>query len=158
MLADLLRRLTHPRPKPLPELDARLALGALLVRIAKTDGTYTVEEISRIDRILAKTFTINPVQAARLRADAERLEHDAPDGEKFAEAIVKAVEADTREGVLAAMWQVALADGVERPQEDSLLARTAERLDLDGDAVARARAAATGQTVVPRMTAPKSGS
>lgn len=152
MLADLLRRLTHPRPKPLPELDARLALGALLVRIAKTDGIYRVEEISRIDRILAKTFALNVVEAARLRAQSERLEHDAPDGGAFAEAIARAVDVETREAILAAMWQVALADGMERPEEDSLLARTAERLEVDNEALIRARAAALGQTVVPRMT------
>ncbi len=151
MLADLLRRLRHPKPKPLPELDARLALGALLVRIAKTDGTYAVEEISRIDRILAKTFAVNAVDAARLRADAERLEHDAPDGTAFADAIVAAVELETREAVLAAMWQVALADGVERPEEDGLLGRTADRLKVGAEGLMRARVAASGQTVVPRM-------
>ena len=151
LLADLIRRLTHPKPKPLPELDARMALSALLVRIAKTDGTYLVEEISRIDRILAKTFGLNVVDAARLRADAERLEHDAPDGNAFTDAIIAATEVETRESVLAAMWQVALADGVERPEEDGLLGRTADRLQVGAEGLMRARAAAGGHTVVPRM-------
>ena len=34
MLSDLLRRLTAPAPQHLPETDARIALGALLVRVA----------------------------------------------------------------------------------------------------------------------------
>lgn len=151
LFADLLRRLTHPRPKPLPELDSRLALAALLVRIAKSDNTYRVEEISRIDRILAKTFAINPVEAARLRADAERLEHDAPDGTAFTDAIVTATDPEVRESVLAAMWQVALADGVEDPEEDGFLGRTADRMQIGAEGLMRARAAANGHTVVPRM-------
>lgn len=153
MLADLLRRLTHPKPKPLPELDARLALAALLVRVAKSDGTYVVAEISRIDRILAKTFALNVVEAAKLRADAERLEHDAPDDEAFAGAIVQTVNQETREDVLAALYQVALADGVKKPEEDTFLAAMADRLGIDADHVATAQATGSGdKTVVPFMT------
>lgn len=155
MLADLLRRLTQPKPKPLPELDARLALGALMVQVAKSDGSYVVEEISRIDRILARTFALNPVEAAKLRAGAERLEHDAPDVDAFSAAICQTVEQETREAVLAALWQVALADGVRRPEEDSFLASMADRLGIDADHVAEARAtAAEDKTVVPLMTRP----
>ena len=52
MFAEFLRRLTAPAPEPLPDSDARLALSALLVRIAKSDGIYAAEEIRHIDRIL----------------------------------------------------------------------------------------------------------
>lgn len=157
MLADLLHRLTHPKPKPLPELDARLALAALLVRVAKTDGTYVVQEISRIDRILAKTFALNVVEAAKLRADAERLEHDAPDVEDFAAAIRQTVDVETREDVMAALWQVALADGVRKPEEDSFLASMATRLEVDAEHMARAQAVGSeDKTVVPWITTPKS--
>ncbi len=152
MIADLLRRLTHPRPKPLPPLDARLALGAMLVRVAKSDGNYAVEEISRIDRILARTFRLNVVEAAKLRAQAERVEHDAPDDDAFAAAICQTVDEVTREAVLAALWQVALADGVPKPAEDAYLAAMADRLGIDAEHVAQAQAAgADEKTVVPRM-------
>ena len=40
MFDKLLRGLMAPEPDPLPEQDARLALGALLVRIARSDGDY----------------------------------------------------------------------------------------------------------------------
>jgi uncharacterized membrane protein len=45
MIGDLLRRLTAPEPEPLPFDDARLALAALLVRIARSDGEYESVEI-----------------------------------------------------------------------------------------------------------------
>ena len=38
MFADFLRRLAGPQPAPLPDADARLALTALLVRVARADN------------------------------------------------------------------------------------------------------------------------
>lgn len=131
MFSDLLRRLTAPKPVPLPELDGRLALGALLVRVAKSDHNYAVEEIGRIDRILARTYDLNPVEAAKMRADCERLEHAAPDGAEFAASVRASVPREDRAAVLVALWRVALADGVEKPEESEMLARVADRLGLD---------------------------
>ena len=52
MFGDLLRQLLAPAPNRLPEPDARLALAALLVRVARADGLYAAEEVDKIDRIL----------------------------------------------------------------------------------------------------------
>ncbi|WP_116086631.1 TerB family tellurite resistance protein [Tropicimonas sp. IMCC34011] len=139
MFSDLLRRLQSPRPAPLPELDGRLALGALLVRMAKVDHHYAVEQIRRIDRILAARFDLNPVEAAKMRADCERLEADAPDGERFAEMVRASMPLEERRGLLTAMWQVALADGVHRSEEDAMLERNASRLGLGHEDVEAAR-------------------
>ena len=51
MFTDLIRRLTAPEPEPLPDPDARLALGAMLVRIARSDGDYADVEIAQIDKL-----------------------------------------------------------------------------------------------------------
>ncbi|MCB1403243.1 MAG: TerB family tellurite resistance protein, partial [Rhodobacteraceae bacterium] len=57
MLTDLLRRLAgEPSPQPLHPDDARLAMAALMVRVARTDGNYTENERNRIDRVLAETY------------------------------------------------------------------------------------------------------
>ncbi len=69
---------------PLPEPTPQLALGALLVRIALSDRTYQVKEIAAIDTILAATFTLKPLEAAKLRATCEALERDAPGTPEFA--------------------------------------------------------------------------
>ena len=56
MIADILRRLTAPDPDPLPFDDARLALAALLVRIARSDDDYAEIEKDRIETLLAKRY------------------------------------------------------------------------------------------------------
>lgn len=142
MFTDLLHRLFQSDPAPLPELDGRHALAGLLVRTAKTDGLYSVEEIRRIDRILGATYGLNPVEAAQLRAGAEKLEAQAPEDGRFAAAVRERLDAEHREAVLVAMWRVALSDGVEKAEEEAYLGRASERLGLDADAVSRARAAA----------------
>jgi uncharacterized tellurite resistance protein B-like protein len=142
MFTELLNRLFAPGPAPLPELDGRHAMAGLLVRTAKTDGAYAVEEIRRIDRILATTYGLNPVQAARLRAESEKLEAQAPEDGRFAAAVRERLDSAHREAVLAAMWRVARSDGVEDDAEEGYLSRATERLGLDAEAAARARAAA----------------
>lgn len=142
MFTDLLNRLFSHSPAPLPELDGRHAMAGLLVRTARTDGRYAVEEIRRIDRILAATYDLNPVQAARLRAESEKLERQAPEDGRFAAAVRERLDDEHREAVLVAMWRVALSDGAEQASEQAYLARAAERLGLDGEAAKRAHAAA----------------
>ncbi|MFQ6553151.1 TerB family tellurite resistance protein [Aestuariibius insulae] len=139
MFADFLKRLTAPDPAPLPELDARLALGALLVRIAKSDGTYDATEIARIDRILARRYDLNPVEAAQLRADCERIEHEAPDTVRFTKAIKETVAYEDREAVLEALWDVVLADGERDDHEDALLRMVAPMLGVTDQDSALAR-------------------
>jgi len=139
MFGDLLRRLTAPDPDPMPDTDARMALTALLVRLAKSDGDYAVEEIRRIDRIIAARYGLNPVDAAKLRADAERLEHDAPDTVRFTRAIKDAVPYEDRTGVIEALWEVVLADGVRDDEEDALVRMVAPMLGISDQDSALAR-------------------
>jgi uncharacterized tellurite resistance protein B-like protein len=136
MFAELLARLTgHTPQKPLPELDARLAVGALLVRVAKTDQHYAFEEIVQIDKILASRFGLNPVEAARMRADCERLASAAPDSSEFTAMVHNAVPYSERAALLDALWQVSLADRALKPEEDAFLGRIAGALGIaDGDA------------------------
>ncbi|MGR3464361.1 tellurite resistance TerB family protein [Limimaricola sp.] len=146
MFADLLRRLTDPRPEPLPDADARLALGALLVRIARADGTYSVEEAERIDRILATRFALDSDAAIKLRADCEIMEAEAPDTVRFTRAIKDAVSYEDRIAVIEALWEVVLADGQRDAEEDALMRMVAPMLGVsDPDSAhARQRAAQRG--------------
>ena len=130
MFADFLRRLTAPTKDVLDETDARRAIGALLVRIAKSDGNYAPEEIARIDRILASRFDLNVVEAAKLRAECEGIEAEAPDTVRFTRAIKEAVSLDDREAVIRAMWQVVMTDGHRDQNEDALMRMVAPLLGL----------------------------
>lgn len=121
MFEALLSRLTQSEPAPLPDADARLALTALLVRVARTDGTYSGVEQDRIGRIIAARYDLEPDAAAALRGEAETLEEEAPDTVRFTRAIKDAVPYDDRIAVIEALWRVVLADGVREAEEDALL-------------------------------------
>ena len=142
MMNTLLRRLLAPAPTRLPESDARLALAALLVRVARTDGLYAAEEVERIDRILIRRHGLSPFEAARLRSDAEALESAAPDTVRFTRALKAAVPIEDRAGLMQALWSVTLSDGVRDDDEDRLMRLVASLLGLsDMDrALARQRA------------------
>ncbi|MBW7922905.1 MAG: TerB family tellurite resistance protein [Rubellimicrobium sp.] len=141
-MIDLLRRLFAPDPAPFPDPDARVALAALLVRVAKSDGTYLPAEIARIDRILVARYGLNPVEAMRLRAQAEDVERDAPDTVRFTRAIKAVVPWEDRLGVVEALWSVVIADGVRGDDEAAILRTVAPLLGVsDPDsALARHRA------------------
>ncbi len=129
-------------PAPLPVPDARLALGALMVRVAKSDKTYDFEEIRLIDRLLAQMHGLNPVEAAKLRATCEKIEAQAPDTGEFARLIRDSVEFDQRVQAHEALWQVMLADGVANEAESRVVDQVRDALGLsmaDCEA-ARARA------------------
>ncbi len=143
MFRDFLSRLTQPDPDPLAEDDARLALTALLVRIARSDNDYADSEMARIDKVSVERYGLSPFEAAGLRARAEDLEAEAPDTVRFTRAIKGAVAYDDRLAVVQAMWSVALADGQRTGEEDSLLRLVVSLLgvsDVDS-ALARQKAA-----------------
>lgn len=145
MFADFLKRLTQPEPDPLDDGDARLALTALLVRIARSDGEFAPEERRQIESVVTTRFVLNRDGAASLIADAETLETEAPDTVRFTRAIKDAVPYEDRLGVIEALWSVVLADGVREQEEDALLRLVSNLLGVNDkdSALARQRVAAT---------------
>lgn len=139
MFETLLRGLMAPAPARLPEPDARLALAALLVRIARTDGLYAAEEVARIERVLMARHNLGPFDAARLRSDAEVLESEAPDTVRFTRALKAATELEARADLVQSLWAVALADGSRDADEDRLMRMVAGLLGLTDVENARAR-------------------
>lgn len=139
MFHDLLRRLTAPEPTPLPEVDCRIALGALLVRIARTDGDYAASEVKQIDQTLMARYDLSAQEAAVLRAECEALEAEAPDTVRFTRAIKDTVSYENRVGVIEALWSVVLADGVRDDEEDSMMRMTASLLGVSDQDSHRAR-------------------
>lgn len=146
MFADFIKRLTQPNPEQLPDGDARLALTALLVRIAKSDNEYAPAERAQIDRIIADRYALDADGTASLRSDAEALEAEAPDTVRFTRAIKDAVPYEARVSVVEALWQVVLADGVRSDEENALLRLVSNLLGVtDTDSTfARQRIEAAG--------------
>lgn len=139
MIADFLSRLLQPEPAPMADADARLALCALLVRIARADQNYEAVEQDRIDRILRARFGLGVGEAGLLREQGEALEAEAPDTVRFTRAIKEAVPYEERIGVIEALWQVVLVDGDRDAEEDSLLRLSASLLGVSDIDSARAR-------------------
>ena len=128
-----------PEPETLPDADARLALSALMVRLARADGFYDADERARIIGILSQRYELNQAGAQSLLAEAETLEGEAPDTVRFTRAIKEAVPYEARVEVIEALWQVALADGERESHEDSLLRLVSNLLGISDRDSARAR-------------------
>lgn len=149
MFSHLFRAIKTSKSNELPEPDEKLALGALLVRVAKSDNNYNVKEIQRIDRIFQRLYDLNPVEAAKMRAICEKMEEHAPHMDVFSEMIREGVDFEDRQGALETMWEVALSDGHERAEELDVVERAKIALGLsEADSLqARATAAQTIERV-----------
>lgn len=146
MLDALLKILSGDTPEQLPETDARLALAALLVRLARTDGNYETSESARIDVILARRYGMTDGAAAALRSEAEALEAKAPDTVRFTRAIKDHTAHEQRDTVIEDIWELALADGSRSDDEDSLIRLVAPLLGINDRDSALAR-----QRVIDRL-------
>lgn len=113
-----------------------------MVRVARSDGSYSTDEVARIDRVLALRHGLSPFEAAGLRSAAEALEGQAPDTVRFTRALKAAVPLADRTELVEAMWTVAIADGMRDAEEDRLLRLVANLLGLTDveSALARQRA------------------
>ena len=142
MFSQLLRRLAAPSPPARPE--SRVALAALLVRLARSDGVYAPEEAAQITLVLAARFAMSPFAAAALRVEGEALEANAADTVQFTRALKDAVPLQDRAGLMQTLWSVVLADGARAAEEEAVMRVVASLLGLtDRDsALARQRAAA----------------
>lgn len=142
MFDRLLKNLLSSEPEELPDTDARVALTALLVRIARSDGDYAENEKAKIREIVARRYELEEGLAADLMYHAEVLESEAPDTVRFTEAIKNAVPYEDRTSVVEAAWQVVLADGDRADEEDALMRLIAKFLGVnDRDSnIARKRA------------------
>lgn len=143
MFSKLLNSVLSGEPAKLPDADARLALTALMVRIARADNFYEESEAAHIDRINIERYGLSTVEAAELRREAENAEAQAADTVQFTRGIKDAVPFEDRMAVVEALWQIVLADGERDPEEDSILRLVSNLLGINDrdSAMARQRVA-----------------
>lgn len=124
----------------------RVAIAALLVEAAHTDGGYAEGERAMIDRVLAGRFGLDLASAGALRARGEEAQAEAVDLVQFTRAIKDAVAYEDRVGVIEALWRVILVDEDIGYEESALVRRLAGLLYVpDADAgLARQRVIAAG--------------
>lgn len=148
MIQDFLSRLMGETtgPATFDADEAEMAIAALLVRLARADDHYDAAERRRIDAVLAQRRGLNPQEAAALRIEAEALEAEASDTVHFTKQIKDHIALEDRRGVLAALWEVALADEARGAEEDSLIRLVAGLLGVSDRESAQIR-----QGVMTRM-------
>ncbi len=139
MFSKLLNSVLSGEPAQLPDADARLALTALLVRVARADNFYDDSEAAHIDRIVGERYGLSALETAELRRQAEEAEAQAADTVQFTRAIKDAVPFDDRTAVVEALWQIVLADGERDPEEDSILRLVSNLLGINDRDSALAR-------------------
>lgn len=112
-------------------LTPREALGVLLVRTARIDGTYLDSEAAEIERLLGRYHQLNERQARDLRLRCETLESGLPATKDVVEALRKDTSPADRMAFLAAFWSVVYADGKKHDREDVLVERLEIMLGVD---------------------------
>ena len=142
MFGNFLKSLLASDPAPLPQDQAKIAMAALLVRVAKSDGNFDDQEQAQIDRVLAQRYGLDPAATSALRHDGETLEQEAPDTVRFTRALKEAVAYDDRQAIVQSMWSVALADDQRDATEDALIRMVSSLLGVSDVDSAKARHAA----------------
>ncbi len=141
MLQSFINRLTSKEEDTtlLNESDARTAVAALLVHVAKIDENYTQTEQHLIEAILAHRYELADADASALRIEGEEAETQSVDNFRFTQVIKSGLEENERMTVLEAMWSVVLSDEERDDKEDNLVRRLVEMLGLSPHDSAHAR-------------------
>ena len=119
--------------------DERVALTALLIKIAKSDYEYSSLEKSSIKIILKKRFSISELKVTDLITKAELLEDESSDSVRFTKVIKEFVPLEKRNEIIEIFWELVLADGIREDDENSLLRILGSLLGVNDRDVAFAR-------------------
>jgi len=133
---------TEPRDETLSTEDAKVALAALMVRIARSDGDYAAVERDVIRETLMRKYGLGSPELDALMEEAEELEAKAPDTVRFTRVLKDHVPYKDRTDLLQSLWAVVLADGERDSSENTLLRLLANLLGVSDKDSALARQAA----------------
>lgn len=122
--------------------ELQLAVAALLLEAAVVvDGRFDETERNAILGLLQRRFGLAAADAEALLAAAKERVESSAQLFRFTSTINERLARERRVEVIEMLWQVAYADGVLDPLEDSLLRRVAGLIDVSdrdrGDAKRR---------------------
>jgi len=123
MLARLRTLLEGGHDRTHDREDLRLASAVLLVEAATLDGTLDQREEETIRQILARHFSLDPVDVATLIDDARRVQGEAAGLVRHTRVIKDHFPPEERIAILEMLWEVVYADGVLHDYEANLLRR-----------------------------------
>jgi len=119
MLKDILNAFKTSESSTLKTEDARIAMAALLVRIARSDEDYDNDEKILINKMLQSRYNLESDQSESIRKEAEELEAKAPDTVRFTRLIKNTIPFENRKSVVKDLWSVVLSDGKRDAEENN---------------------------------------
>ncbi|GJD99094.1 TerB family tellurite resistance protein [Methylobacterium isbiliense] len=136
-----------PVPPSDPQAEGHLAAIALLVHVARVDGTLAAVERTRLARMLEGRFARDEAEANALIARAIGMDDETRDVADLVALIGRDTPEAQRRTVLEMAWAVAAADGRVQEFEDDLVWRLGQLLGFDEGQITAARAAALAAPV-----------
>lgn len=142
MLKNILKIFADDNVSQLEPDDARLAITALMIRVARSDDDYSKAELNNIINLISARFKLSNAEANELIKEAELVEEQAPDTVRFTKSIKSAIDFDDRIAIIEDLWSVVLTDSFRDTNEDALIRTVVSLLGVsDKDsAFARQRA------------------
>jgi uncharacterized tellurite resistance protein B-like protein len=142
MLKNILKIFADDNVSQLEPDDARLAITALMIRVARSDDDYSKAELNNITSLISARFKLSNDEANELIKEAELVEEQAPDTVRFTKSIKSAIDFDDRIAIIEDLWSVVLTDSFRDANEDALIRTVVSLLGVsDKDsAFARQRA------------------
>jgi uncharacterized tellurite resistance protein B-like protein len=142
MLKNILKIFADDNVSQLEPDDARLAITALMIRVARSDDDYSKAELNNILSLISARFKLSNDEANELIKEAELVEEQAPDTVRFTKSIKSAIDFDDRIAIIEDLWSVVLTDSFRDTNEDALIRTVVSLLGVsDKDsAFARQRA------------------
>ena len=142
MLKNILKIFADDNVSQLEPDDARLAITALMIRVARSDDDYSKAELNNITSLISARFKLSNDEANELIKEAELVEEQAPDTVRFTRSIKSAIDFDDRIAIIEDLWSVVLTDSFRDTNEDALIRTVVSLLGVsDKDsAFARQRA------------------
>ena len=129
MLKNILKIFADDNVSQLEPDDARLAITALMIRVARSDDDYSKAELNNIISLISARFKLSNDEANELIKEAELVEEQAPDTVRFTKSIKSAIDFDDRIAIIEDLWSVVLTDSFRDTNEDALI-RTVVSLSL----------------------------
>jgi uncharacterized tellurite resistance protein B-like protein len=157
LISRLLARLTHAvgarEEGSSPELDEQLAVAALLVHVARVDGSLGPLEQDRLVRLFKDRFGLAEARAERLIERAKNLDDATSDVADLVEAVATGTDPGERRRILRMAFAVAMADGRLHEFEDDLVWRVGHLLGCAESEITVERRLALD----PELAAPREG-
>ena len=139
MLKNILKIFNAETPVILEHNDARLAITALMIRVARSDNDFSEAEFLNIKKLASQRFELNIEETDKLIEEAKALEEEAPDTVRFTKSIKEAVAFEDRSALVEDLWAIVLTDDYRDANEDALIRTVVSLLGVSDKESALAR-------------------